>query len=1234
MKRLAQAFALALLVPAVVAAAGSRLQDDLRRAEAALGKGNHDEARAAVFKALERDAGSLDAWAMRARWAEKTGDTDELVYALHRRLLLTTAQGAAKTEVQALRTRLVEIDPVAGDLLALAPSFVDRLDAVAKQYEKDGRPHSAIRVHQEILALDPERQESKDRIDKLSSTPDPSLAETAKPKDLLEDYSKEYIEKRNRQHTTWKAKDEWKGTNYITHTDAGFEVLIRAANAMEQMNGFYREFFRYGTPRDGGSVPRIFLRIFKDKDEYLKSGSSPVEWSGGQFTGSAVETFIGQGGFEGMVGTLFHEAAHQFVSLATSASGWLNEGLASFFEGTRILANGTVIMNLPANHRLFPLASRMEQGWMRSHDDGTDPKVPEQTPATAPTFRIVLENRYSWGPPWYAPTWGVVYFLYNYQDPVDGRFVYRRAFQQFIDASGGLSGDTAVSKFEEVVLGQPERPTPGVDFSASPYKIDLPRRVNDLDPVWKDYILRLRDEQSGRSSWKKPFLDWGRYAIVRKDYGSAKEHFEKGLNENPQDVDLLVEFADLLASRFDNADRASKLGIQAMRVLEQDDPVFHEERIAEIERMVLRWDPKKRSLDRVREEIWTRSADIVQRYIAQGLPLMAMDVSWRFGNDLRMPGMFELFEKAARESGKTLALWQLAYNEDDLRGWSTAGDTTYRPEDEQIQSRFGEPRQGDYSYQFLTLDTVTSGDFSMEAEIRALHGKNTFCGLVFGKKGDSSFHSLIYFPGEQHYGKEGKISATGYVDLTTFYGAGQFNTWRHNAVETSASEWHKMRLDVVGSNVDVWFDDRLVVTQDFNSTDVLRGSFGLITGPGSASYRNVRYLSRVAFDPGAAIERIIRLEKAGSEGAGGSSNSYIGKVPPFPKPETWLQAPRTDWTEKGFVPTVLVFWSMQQNDIIPIDEWMTDLALEYEDIGLQVMSVVQADGADAVQGYLDRFPFPGSIAVDSRVAAYFGETFADYFIGDVYNLPRVILLDIDQKVAWEGDPGYSSQEPYEPGKESYLDPPLKDLIARRRLRELRAFTSDWVERAPPALARCDIAGIANLLTQARELPGFVPEVVTANRILRTLEDQTRDLEGLAAFLAEREAEPALEMILGWATVLEIDLPRDVEKSLKKQLKNSRTGDWDKAIKMVDSIARKLESTGKVHNVEPLTKRLETLGGTFPALLLSELKEPVETEDLEAIQEILRQAALLPARWLARERLGWETDGTTGSAASG
>jgi hypothetical protein len=98
-------------------------------------------------------------------------------------------------------------------------------------------------------------------------------------------------------------------------TDSGYANLVRAAEAMEQMNAFYREFFHYGMEEDKHAVPAIELRLFKNRDEYLKKGSSPVDWSAGQFTGDAVETYVDQGGFDGMVGVLFHEAAHQFVSL-------------------------------------------------------------------------------------------------------------------------------------------------------------------------------------------------------------------------------------------------------------------------------------------------------------------------------------------------------------------------------------------------------------------------------------------------------------------------------------------------------------------------------------------------------------------------------------------------------------------------------------------------------------------------------------------------------------------------------------------------------------------------------------------------------------------------------------------------------------------------------------------------------------------------------------------------------
>ncbi|MEM7517447.1 MAG: hypothetical protein AAF368_11065, partial [Planctomycetota bacterium] len=498
------------------------------------------------------------------------------------------------------------------------------------------------------------------------------MAGDAKPKDLFEDVSDEWIREHDAKHATWETKAKLERENYITYTDAGYEVLVQAAEAMEQMNAFYRIFFQFGTEEHGGSVPRIGLNIFRTRDEYLELGiGPPAEWSGGHFTGDYVETYIGSGGFQAMTGTLFHEAAHQFVSLATTATGWLNEGLASFFEGTRILPNGTVIMNMPANHRLYPLVSRMEKGWMSGPDDGTDPEDANATPETAPTFRIILENEYTWGPPWYAPTWGVVYFLYNYQDPIDGRFVYRAAFQEFIDSSGGRVGNGAVKNFQEVVLANPSSPLKGVERPEDAPKLRLPKTVEDLDPLWKEWCTALRQEQRGLATPQRPYKLWGRYAAANKNYTDAQEHYEKGLVDTPDDIELLVEFAEFLNEHFENADRAARLVLEAIHYIESNKPV-DEKKLKQCERLLSKLDPKQKTLEQVQIEMAAAGRGIVQRYRAADLPLMVMDVSWRLATRQDLPDLFEVYEQALRDSGKSLRIWDLAYNESNLEGWNSA----------------------------------------------------------------------------------------------------------------------------------------------------------------------------------------------------------------------------------------------------------------------------------------------------------------------------------------------------------------------------------------------------------------------------------------------------------------------------------------------------------------------------------------------------------------------------------
>ncbi|MCZ6596152.1 MAG: hypothetical protein O7B99_00780 [Planctomycetota bacterium] len=968
----------------------------------ALDDGQLELARAQIQRALERDPRSIEVWGLRARWAELAEDRDELVYALHKQFQLIVAQGVKKRERAAFREKLEAADPIAADLLELNNVFIKKLLPLAEKYEGDGRPHSAIRVHKEILALDPERVESQEAIDRIAAAPDPSLAEHAKPKDLLAGVSEEWIREFNEEHSTWDERAKLEGENYNTYTDAGYEVLVRCGEAMEQMNAFYREFCQYGTAEDGKNVPRIDINLFKNRDEYLELGiGPPVEWSGGHFTGNAVETYVGAGGFQEMVGTLFHEAAHQFVSLATNAVGWLNEGLASFFEGTRILANGTVMMNMPANHRLFPLVERMEKGWMVDAWDGMDRGEPSSsTPEKAPTFGIVLANEYPWGPAWYAPTWGVVYFLYNFEDPLDGRFIYRDAFRVFIDKSGGRRGEGAVENFEEVVLGNPKKRTKGVKVENGS-ALTLPETVAELDEVWKEWLKRLRDEQRGSLTVERPYLQWAKYAIQRGDFLDAKEHFEKGIVAAPDDPDVLDAFADLLTKEFKNKDRATKLVLQALQAVESQDPI-DELQLDYLERKLVKLDPKQKTIARVREDLETAVTGLVQSYLAEDLNMQAMDLAWRVGVDFDMPGLFEYFEEAARRSKKSLALWKLAYNEENLDGWASIGNESYRADAESILAEFGEYREGLYDYQFLALDKVTSGDFSMEVEIAAERGRVVYCGLVFGQKSSTDFHAaIIYPPGFDADGERRR----GFVDLTSFYGDGSFDVWRHVPIaedrdvdRSSSTIWRRLRVDVTGRAVDVWIDGEYVATQEFASLDVLRGSFGLLMGPGTARFRNVRYLARHARDPGSLIERELRMEEI--EGEGGSrGGSWLNASPPFPPVRRWVQGERTAWDERGPVPQLVVLWGIEQNGQIRLNEWLAHLAKEHADIGLEILCITNHWNNDDIQEYLEENPLPGSVAVDSPGGENdVGSTF-DMFSVHRMGLPRLILVDIDGKVA-------------------------------------------------------------------------------------------------------------------------------------------------------------------------------------------------------------------------------------------
>lgn len=1195
----------------------------LSSAERSLEAGELEKAHQLVLRALERDSKAPRAWDVRARWAAAAGERDEEVYARHKELRLMEAQKAPAAEVQAKRQALLALDPVAADVLGMRARFIEELTAVAQAYEGDLRPHSAIRVHKEILALDPEYAPSQAAIERLAAAPDPSLAADAKPVDLLAGVSEEWIREHDAKTRDWREHAKLERENYVTHTNAGYEVLVRCAEAMEQMNAFYRVFFGYKT--DGGSVGRIDLNIFRTRDEYLKLGiGPPVEWSGGHFTGNAVETYI-DNGFENTVGTLFHEAAHQFVSLATNASGWLNEGLASFFEGCRILPNGTVLMNMPANHRLFPLAQRMEKGWMADHLDGMNSeKLSDSSPEKAPTFRIVLENKYEWGPPWYAPTWGVVYFLYNFQDPVDGRYIYRSAFREFIDKSGGRVGEGAVKNFEEVVLANPQKPIAGFDRGEHGAPAELPETIEELDAVWKEYMLRLRDEQRGVITVERPYLRWARAAVKNKDLAVAQEHFEKGLVATPDDAELLVEFAAFLGDQ-KNPDRATKLALRAVRLLENANPV-DPVAVRDVERKLSGWDPKRATLERVHANLWDAARGLVASYREQDLPLMVMDLAWRMEVELGVPGLFEYYAEAQRASGKSLSIWSLAYNERDLEGWDAVGDT-FQASGPMLDGAFGSYKADDFNYQMLTLDELTSGDFSMEVEVQASRGDVGFCGLVFGRKDANNFHALIYFPPKPRDQVKQGVADSGFVDLASFYG-GLPKVWRHNPVaapgdegaeqRSQTAEWHKLRIDVSKSLVDAWVDGEYLTTQEFPTADVLRGNFGLILGPGKARFREVRFLARHPRDPAAVLERERRMEAVREEGGGSVGGSWLGQVPPFPVVARWAQGERTNWIEPGPVPQVLVLWSIQQNDIVAIDGWLRSLAASYEKSGLEIVSIASPNDDDALDAYLAEHPFPGAVAVDHREGPGIGDT-NELYSTLKFNLPRVLLLDIDGKVVWEGDPGFSSTQPWKAGVESYLDVPLSELIAKRKLDAMRPWLDAWRDVARPALSEGRFADAVETLKQSRSFEReLLVEFNEAQRSLDAFERALSDVERTVAAIEEEGREPALAVLAEWAEIAGTEIDRAGAARLLKASRAGSVKGWERALKQVEG--RGARALDDPEQLAGLVESLAKLEGAFPAELAQELANA--SGDPEAVRALLDGAPTRPARWLARSWFLW------------
>ncbi|MCX8230042.1 MAG: DUF1080 domain-containing protein [Planctomycetota bacterium] len=993
----------------------------LLKAERLSQAGNLDAAILAVEKALERDhqhLGALEVW---ANLSEKSGDLDATVYALHQWLQIVDAAKKSpvpRKKVKSVEFRLLLLDTQAKAYRRLSTTYSKELHKLGGEHRKRGRFHSALEVFQEILTgnpLDSKAIAALKEIRKEGGS-DVAVEDIYAGGDPLQGVDAEWLVTENEKHLDWENAWEKDGENYSYKTNGGYLILQTASIAMEQMNAAYRRFFHY--KEDGEPTPRVAVLIYRTRDEYLKANGLPEnDWTGGFFNGSTVQTFLGgnsgKESVRGMYGTLFHEAAHQFVSLTGKGGvpGWLNEAYASFFEGTTILSNGQVRWNRVASHRLMPLANRMDQGWMDGPSDGVRDEQGEwATPTAAPSLRILVENQYRWGPPWYAPTWGVVYFLYNYRTD-DGQLVYRDALHRYYLSGAASKGkDGRAPWFEEIVLrGAPLSPVQSID---------------DLSEIWKTWTLELRDIELGRAAPRKSQLDFAKLALARKDIEGAWEFFEEALLHEPADPDVLWNFACFLEEQ-KKLDRAAALYRSFTREVSLRGFSDGDTRFETAEEKMVSLDPLHRRHAKLKRNFLEEGLLLAQSYRERALPLMALEIARKMSAQYSMPEAIDFYTTVSIESGKSLAQWKVAYNEYNLEGW--AGSEDYRAYGKMIEAAILtdatiDTPEGTFQTKELACEVTFNADFTLEAEMK--FGPNpSLMGLCFGRKGPNTTHAVVLHP-------------AGFLDISTKEGG----LWTYHDHRTVAmpGDWQKLRIDVVNQSVDVYLNDKFLRSLRMPSRESVRGSFGLITGTGTSFYRNIRILSRDPHDPAARVEREISLQKIAEDPSLREPGNFSGFTPPELENLQWIQGDSQNWKQLKGKAAVLVFWSANQEAIIPTANYYQKLASTYQRLGVPIILLIGGEHtkAQVTQLLLDH-PMPDAhIAWDPSF-----KNFKNYnMVPGGWGMPRLLLKDVDGKVVWEGDPGLKPGTGWTQGSgDTYFDGPLKNLIQTRALDKIAEY---------------------------------------------------------------------------------------------------------------------------------------------------------------------------------------------------
>lgn len=240
---------------------------------------------------------------------------------------------------------------------------------------------------------------------------------------------------------------EVESDHYVLVSKLEPEVARLLAVTMDDVHEQYVQVFFGGNGRRAPrSRPRIYLHesfeaLAAAKPDGAVSPGLRGWWSPSDGEIHALDERSLERGLAGTLHTLYHEASHQFMADLTGGAGvptWLNEGTATFFEGSTAMADGRVLWPDAEPNRLAVLVRDLRA-----------------SPQLGPRLEELLAfpGPGSYPATYYAHGWGLVYFLQQWTDEDTGDYAYRPLYRAYLEDSKGRP-EKSVELFEEHFLGK------------------------------------------------------------------------------------------------------------------------------------------------------------------------------------------------------------------------------------------------------------------------------------------------------------------------------------------------------------------------------------------------------------------------------------------------------------------------------------------------------------------------------------------------------------------------------------------------------------------------------------------------------------------------------------------------------------------------------------------------------------------------------------------------------------